>query len=199
MTTPAAAPASSPAAVRAPAPEADAEAEARQLARARDGDRDAFEALYRRHAPRVHALCLRMTGGSEATAQDCLQETFVKAWLRLPEFEARSRFSTWLHRIAVNEVLDQRRRAGIRAAEEIDEEAFAAPAEAGADAGDLALERAVAALPPRARDVLVLVGIHGHSHEEAGALLGIAAGTCKAQLHRARRLLAERLGLGETP
>ncbi|MEE4383858.1 MAG: sigma-70 family RNA polymerase sigma factor, partial [Pseudomonadales bacterium] len=193
MTTPAAAPTSSPAATRAPA--ADADAEAHQLARARDGDREAFEALYRRHAPRIHALCLRMTGRSEAMAQDCLQETFVKAWLRLPEFEARSRFSTWLHRIAVNEVLDQRRRAGNRPTEEIDEEAFAAPAEAGADVGDLALERAVAALPPRARDVLVLVGIHGHSHEEAGALLGIAAGTCKAQLHRARRLLAERLGL----
>jgi RNA polymerase sigma-70 factor (ECF subfamily) len=167
--------------------------EADLVARARDGDARAFERLYRRHAGRTYALCLRMTG-REAAAQDCLQEAFVKAWRRLDRFESRSRFGTWLHRIAVNEVLDHQRRETRHAAEDVDDIALAAPAERGASLEDRALEQAIAGLPDGARNVLVLVALHGYTHEEAGDVLGIAAGTCKAQLHRARRLLAQRLG-----
>lgn len=171
----------------------DPDAEAALVARAKDGDARAFEQLYRTHAGRTYALCLRMTG-REANAQDCLQETFVKAWSQLPRFEGRSRFGTWLHRIAVNQVLDAQRRDQRHEGESLDDLELAAPVELGARTDELGLEKAIAGLPEGARNVLVLSGLHGYTHEETGAMLGIAVGTCKAQLHRARRLLAERLG-----
>jgi len=163
------------------------------------GDTEAFEALYRRYAARIHALCLRMTG-SRGAAEDCVQETFVRAWQNLDRFEGRSGFGTWLHRIAVNTVLvwqrsESRRPSGHLAA--VDGEStdpWGADPHA-VDAGlDLELERAIASLPEGARNVLVLHAVGGFSHEETAALLGVAIGTSKAQLHRARRLLEERLG-----
>jgi RNA polymerase sigma-70 factor (ECF subfamily) len=162
------------------------------------GDRGAFERLYRRHAPEVHGLCLRMTGRRDV-AEDCTQEAFIAAWRALPRFESRSRFSTWLHRIAVNAVLARRR--GLAAAQEsaaLPLEEVAPTASTPDDAvGPLDLERAIERLPEGARHVLVLVGLYGHSHDEAGEMLGIAAGTCKAQLHRARQLLSRQLGLDD--
>src|SRR5579863_6051994 len=157
------------------------------------GDLAAFEQLYRQFSPRVYALCLRLTGQREA-AEDCTQESFVAAWRALTGFERRSRFSTWLHRIAVHTVLARRR--GLRVAHEVAEPATGLPevADAGSEA-PLDLERAIAALPDGARHVLVLVGLYGFSHAEAAQTLGIAEGTCKAQLHRARGLLAAALGL----
>ncbi|MFO1402919.1 MAG: sigma-70 family RNA polymerase sigma factor [Steroidobacteraceae bacterium] len=176
-----------------------ADIDAPSLAAAQRGDRRAFERLYRRHAPEVHGLCLRMTGRRDV-AEDCTQEAFIAAWRALPRFEARSRFSTWMHRIAVNAVLARRR--GLAAAYEATavalEEIESTAAAAGDAVGPLDLERAIERLPEGARHVLVLVGIYGHSHEEAGAMLGIAAGTSKAQLHRARQLLARQLGLEAT-
>ncbi len=170
--------------------------ESRALAQASRGDRHAFEKLYRMHAGWVYGLCLRLSGQHEQ-AEDCTQESFVAAWRALPGFEQRSQFSTWLHRIAVNTVLARRRRpevAGVLCAEEhfaeVQDVAGAADA-----AGPIDLERAIARLPAGAREVLVLVGIYGYSHDEAGAMLGIASGTCKAQLHRARALLSGQLGL----
>lgn len=166
------------------------------LAAARRGDRRAFERLYRRHAPDVHGLCLRMTGRRDV-AEDCTQEAFIAAWRALPRFEARSRFSTWMHRIAVNAVLARRRglaAAGEQASVPI-EDIEPLLAESADAAGPLDLERAIERLPEGARHVLVLVGLYGHSHEEAGEMLGIASGTSKAQLHRARQLLARQLGL----
>jgi RNA polymerase sigma-70 factor, ECF subfamily len=157
------------------------------------GDTGAFEQLYRQFSPRIYGLCLRMTGQREA-AEDCTQESFVAAWKALPRFEQRSRFSTWLHRIAVHTVLSRRR--GLRNLYEVAEPATGLPDVAdpsGAPALDL--EQAISDLPEGARHVLVLVGIYGYSHAEAAATLGIAEGTCKAQLHRARRLLAATLGL----
>ncbi len=158
------------------------------------GDLTAFEHLYRQFAPGVYGLCLRLTGQREA-AEDCTQESFVAAWRSLARFEQRSRFSTWLHRIAVNTVLT--RRKGLRVAYEVAEPASGLPevADPGGDTPPLDLERAIAGLPEGARHVLVLVGLYGHSHAEAAATLGIAEGTCKAQLHRARGLLAAALGL----
>lgn len=164
------------------------------------GDVRAFENLYRRHAGRLNAVLWRLAGGVEARAEDWLQEAFVQAWQQLPGFRFESRFGTWLHRLAVNTALMQLRALAARPEGRID---------AGADDAVLAgeveehpdlchdLERAVAALPPRARAVLVLHDIEGWQHQEIGVALGIAVGTSKAQLHRARGLL--RTFLGDTP
>jgi len=166
---------------------------------ARRGAPAAFEALYRNHVGHVYGLCLRMTA-NPATAEDCTQEAFIQAWRSLPAFEGRAAFGTWLHRIAVNAVLAQgrRRREQVGADVPADEAAAALPdPSASNDGAMLDLEAAIARLPAGARQVLVLVGVYGHSHEEAAALLGIAVGTCKSQLHRARQLLGARLQTGE--
>jgi RNA polymerase sigma-70 factor (ECF subfamily) len=160
------------------------------------GDVVAFERLYRRYSPRVYGLCLRMTGQREA-AEDCTQECFVEAWRSLSRFERRSELSTWLHAIAVRTVLSRRR--GLRSRFEVAEPEGGLPdrADPAAGAPPLDLERAVALLPEAARHVLVLVGVYGYTHAEAAAALGVAEGTCKAQLHRARQLLAARMGVEE--
>jgi RNA polymerase sigma-70 factor (ECF subfamily) len=174
--------------------------ERRLVEAAAAGSQAAFEALYRRHVGRVHGLCLRMTAQRE-TAEDCTQEAFVQAWRSLPGFEVRSSFGTWLHRIAVNTVLAHRRRRAEALGTDASAEESLAETLADATAADPTagrdLEAAVASLPPGARHVLVLAGIYGYSHEEVSAMLGIAVGTCKAQLHRARKLLGTRLQLGE--
>jgi RNA polymerase sigma-70 factor (ECF subfamily) len=164
------------------------------IAAAAAGDVSAFERLYRLFSPRIYALCLRLTGQREA-AEDCTQDAFVAAWRALARFERRSRFSTWLHQIAVNAVLS--RRKGLRVKYEVAEPRLGLPdrADLGSGAPPLDLERAIASLPEGARHVLVLVGIYGYSHAEAAQALGIAEGTCKAQLHRARGLLSATLGL----
>ncbi|MBV6416979.1 MAG: ECF RNA polymerase sigma factor SigE [Steroidobacteraceae bacterium] len=166
------------------------------VARACGGDVRAFERLYREHAGRVHGLCLRMTH-DPALAEDYTQETFVRAWRSLDRFEARSRVSTWLHRIAVNVILERRRRREppVEYVEDIaevdrDHDTLDTPVE------EAELEAAVASLPQGARDVLTLCGIYGYAHGEAAAMLGIAEGTCKAQLHRARSLVRARLESG---
>lgn len=166
--------------------------------RARRGEVRAFERLYREHAGRVHGLCLRMTR-DPGIAEDCVQEAFIRAWRALGRFESRARFGTWLHRIAVNVVLEKRRRplVSLDAVDE-DGESFAGEEnwvlETPVEVEEI--EVAIAALPEGARDVLVLCALHGHTHAEAAAMLGVAEGTCKAQLHRARVLLGARLGQG---
>ena len=169
------------------------------VAAARKGDMKAFERLYRLHSGKVMGLCLRMTRRRDA-AEDCVQQTFIRAWRSLAAFEGRSAFGTWLHRIAVNEVLTHERNHGTRA--ESDDEAVAdahaAPPEfqRDYDAGEVMdVERALATLPPGSRHVVVLQTVYGYSHEEVADMLGIAVGTCKAQLHRGRKLLRERMGL----
>ena len=164
------------------------------LARAQRGDTAAFEWLYRRHVARIYALCLRMTA-DPALAEECTQRAFIRAWGRLAEFRGESLLSTWLHRIAVNEVLGRRRDDGRDRAVlvSVEDTAFEEPAQGGNTGDAMDLEAAIARLPERARHVFVLIAVHGYTHEEAGGLLGVAEGTCKAQYHRARRLLAERL------
>jgi RNA polymerase sigma-70 factor, ECF subfamily len=157
---------------------------------------DDFEQLYRAHLGQVYGLCLRLTG-QPALAEDCTQDCFIAAWRALPTFEGRSQLSTWLHRIAVNAVLAHRRRRpsdALREASTLDESAAEVPDSSDA-AGTLDVEAALDRLPQGARDVVVLVGVYGHSHEEAAGMLGIATGTSKAQLHRGRRLLAQQLGI----
>jgi RNA polymerase sigma-70 factor (ECF subfamily) len=169
--------------------------EAALIQRARRGDSHAFERLYREYSGRVYGLCLRMTRDPSA-AEDCTQEAFINAWRALDRFETRSAFGTWMHRIAVNVVLGKRRRVSFgneMSIEPVDLEAsewsFDTPVE------ESEIEEAIARLPEGARDVLVLSGIYGYSHIETAAMLGLAEGTCKAQLHRARKLLAERLNV----
>jgi RNA polymerase sigma-70 factor, ECF subfamily len=157
---------------------------------------DDFEGLYRAHLSQVYGLCLRLTG-QPALAEDCTQDCFIAAWRALPNFEGRSQLSTWLHRIAVNTVLAHRRRRpsdAMREADQLDEVAAQVP-DATEASGTVDIEAALDRLPPGARDVVVLVGVYGHSHEEAAQMLGIATGTSKAQLHRGRRLLAQQLGI----
>ena len=172
------------------------------VAAARKGDMKAFERLYRLHSSKVMGLCLRMTRRRDV-AEDCVQQTFIRAWRSLAAFEGRSAFGTWLHRIAVNEVLTFQRNHGTRAESdgEAVEDAQDAPVESPReyDSGEVMdVERALATLPPGSRHVVVLQTVYGYSHEEVAEMLGIAVGTCKAQLHRGRRLLRERMGLPET-
>jgi RNA polymerase sigma-70 factor, ECF subfamily len=166
---------------------------------AKRGSRAAFETLYRNHVGKVYGLCLRMTA-NRATAEDCTQEAFIQAWRRLPAFESRSAFGTWLHRIAVNAVLAQGRRRSERlgTSGSAEDEAAALADPAVGDPGTvLDLEAGLRRLPAGARQALVLVGLYGYSHEEAAELLGVAVGTCKSQVHRARQLLGERLAVTE--
>ncbi|MBX3690664.1 MAG: sigma-70 family RNA polymerase sigma factor [Dokdonella sp.] len=165
--------------------------------RAASGDTRAFEALYRRHVGRVHGAVWRLSGMNATRAEELTQEAFVRAWQKLGSFRFESAFTTWLHRLAVNVALmDLRSRSP---EDSIEDDALDALGEAPRPfcAGERAdLERAVATLPPRARAVLVLHDIEGWKHEEIGHELGMAVGSSKAQLHRARALLRRALGEG---
>ena len=176
------------------APELDPEL----LARARARDLDAFEALYRLSIGRVLALCTRMCGDPER-AQDLSQEVFLRVWERIHQFEGRSGFFTWLHRVTVNRVTDALRAEIRRDGREIqfEDEPVPVPTPRGGSKRriePLDLERAVSKLPTGERVVFVLHDVEGYKHEEIAQMTGIAAGTSKAQLHRARRLLRLRLG-----
>ncbi|HEU4463905.1 MAG TPA: sigma-70 family RNA polymerase sigma factor [Gemmatimonadota bacterium] len=161
--------------------------------RAQAGDRAAFKRLYEDHVGRVYALCLRLTGDSE-DAMERTQDVFVRAWGKLGSFRGEAAFATWLHRLAVNVVLTDRRATG-RRDRRTDAAAVMGPRSEPAPRAGLAvdLERAIAALPPGARAVFVLYDVEGYRHEEIAEMTGIAAGTSKAQLHRARKLLREAL------
>ncbi len=163
--------------------------------RAQQGDSAAFRTLYETHVGRVYAVCLRLAGNS-TEAEEHTQDVFVRVWERLGSFRGESAFSTWLHRLAVNEVLQARRAAGRRSARVhfTDEPESLERPRGPAPVPNPDLERAVAALPEGARTVFVLHDIEGYQHGEIARLTGIAEGTSKAQLHRARRLLREALG-----
>lgn len=179
-------------------PEVAAETDTALARSAAGGDAVAFEAIYRRHAGRVHGVIVRLIGVQGARAEDLTQEAFVRAWQALPKFRFESAVSTWLHRLAVTTALMElrSRRSGPRFDE--DENAVdglgVADSAGNGTALSMDLERAVATLPPRARAVLVLHDIEGWKHEEIANELNMAVGSSKAQLHRARKLLRTRLG-----
>jgi RNA polymerase sigma-70 factor (ECF subfamily) len=163
--------------------------------RAQSGDEAAFEALYREHAGRVFALCLRLSG-DRARATELTQDVFVRCWEQLGSFRGESAFGSWLYRLAVNLVWatnrgDRRREARVLPVE--DPGIHEARREMPPPGLRLDLERAIATLPDGAREVFVLFDIEGFRHEEIARMTGIAVGTSKAQLFRARRLLRERL------
>jgi len=161
------------------------------------GDCAAFEELYRRHRDRIYGLLWRLAGGDAALAEDWLQEAFVRAWQKLDSFRGESRFGTWLHRLSANVALSDRRMRLRRLAHEtgLDEavERLATGERDVRAAEQLDLEAAIARLPQRARAVLVLYDIEGYSHGEIAELTGMAEGSSKAQLHRARKLVRESL------
>jgi RNA polymerase sigma-70 factor (ECF subfamily) len=177
------------------------EGDAAMIARAKAGDGAAFEKLYRAHAPRVFALCLRLSADRQRAAE-LTQDVFVRAWEGLGGFRGESALASWLHRLAVNAHLmmlrSERRRVRRVALEddlfepadgphlELHDSVPPPDIESAID-----LERAIARLPVGARTVFVLHEVEGYTHEEIASATGLAAGTLRAHLHRARRLLME--------
>lgn len=175
----------------------DPRAEERALvARAQAGDLEAFEVLYRANLGRVYALCCRMAGDA-SLAEELAQDVFVRAWQRLGSFRGESAFSSWLHPLTVNVALSERRsrrRRTSRVMSTDDPAALERPErpKTGPEAA-VDIDRALETLPPGARSVFVLHDVEGYKHEEIAKMTGVATGTSKAQLHRARRLLREAL------
>ncbi len=170
-------------------------AEWRLVQDARSGDLAAFERLYRDHERRVFALCMRLAS-DPALAEELTQEVFIRAWRKLDSFRGQSAFSSWLYPLTVNVALTERRSRRRRLARIVptdDGEVPEAPTPAPTPETGFDLERAMATLPPGARRVFVLHDVEGRTHEEIADLLGLAPGTSKAQLHRARKLLREAL------
>ena len=169
--------------------------ETRWVEKARAGDHLAFEQLYRSHCDRIYALCWRMCGGDRALAEDMVQEAFVRAWNKLDLFRGDSKFGTWLHRLTVNVVLSDRRirvKRLQRERELVDDVERTLVGDRDVFAGlRTDLEAAIAGLPERARTVLVLYDIEGYQHNEIAEMTGMAVGSSKAQLHRARKLVRE--------
>jgi len=162
------------------------------------GDRRAFERLYRTHVKRVFSLCTRMCG-SKVRGEELTQDVFVRAWEKLPQFRGDAQFSTWIHRVAVNIVLTDRKteaRNRKRMVED-DSESGETPLQKASVTpgyGDrMDITAALEELPPGARQIFVLHDIEGYKHEEIAEMCGITAGGSKAQLHRARLLLREAL------
>lgn len=153
----------------------------------------AFRVLYQRHSGALYGLLLRLTGGNAAQSQDLMQETWLRAVEGLDRFGWQSRFAVWLNGIGVNcwrEWLRSSRRDDLLLADNLD--LPVTPVDPGPIDG-LALASAVAGLPEGYRTVLVLHDIEGYAHEEIATLLGIAPGTSKSQLARARLALRRAL------
>lgn len=160
------------------------------------GDRQAFERLYRTHVNRVFAVCARMVN-DRTYAEELTQDVFVRAWDKLSLFRGEAAFGTWLHRLAVNVVLNARKTEGRRRvrfeAEGEEIETVPQSAAVSAPGASIDLDAAIRLLPPGARRVFILHDVEGYKHEEIADMLGITAGGSKAQLHRARHLLRETL------
>ncbi len=172
----------------------DRRSEERRLVRlAQAGDLSAFERLYRENERKVYALCMRMASDA-ALAEELTQDVFVRAWRKLGSFRGESAFSSWLYPLTVNVALSERRSRRRRTARVFatdDLTPFDRPERPPRPEAGFDLEMAMATLPPGARAVFVLHDVEGYKHEEIAKMLGMATGTSKAQLHRARRLLRE--------
>lgn len=170
------------------------------IASAARGEVRAFEALYRRHAARVHGVIARLVGGDRARAEDLTQEAFVRAWQALAQWEPGAQFRTWLFRIAANAALDVLRRRKTVEFVPLDDTFEAADTAAGPErlaqgAQEVRrLEEALARLTPEHREVLLLREIEDMSYEEIGRVLALTEGTVKSRLARARAALIEETG-----
>src|SRR5262249_8850444 len=161
-----------------------------------------FEDLYRKHYRRVYSICLRMTG-NVAEAEDLTQEVFIQLHRKLDSFRGESAFTTWLHRLTVNQVLMHFRKRSVRSELTTDDgdipdsiDPDTVNPEAMPIVDRIGLENAIAQLPAGYRSVFVLHDVEGYEHEEIARILGCSAGTSKSQLHKARmklrRLLQQR-------
>ncbi len=166
-----------------------ADAETADIALAASGDARAFERLYQAHVGRVHSLGRRMVGPDDA--DEVTQDVFVRAWEKLDSFRGESAFGTWLHRLAINVMLARRAKRGRWQSRHVSDEALAVPPTAPRRSPEtrIDLEAAIATLPDGARQVFVLHDVEGFKHREIAEMLGVTAGTSKAQLHRARMAL----------
>jgi RNA polymerase sigma-70 factor (ECF subfamily) len=171
-----------------------------ELARAAAaGDTSAFESLYNQHHRRVYSLCVRMLGHT-SQAEDLTQEVFLQVHRKLGSFRGDSAFTTWLHRLTVNQVLMHFRKRGVKLEHTSEEGDFTDVIETPIQSTRrismverLALERAIAELPPGYRTVFVLHDVEGYEHEEISNLLKVSIGTSKSQLHKARMRLRQLL------
>jgi RNA polymerase sigma-70 factor, ECF subfamily len=159
------------------------------VARAAGGDVRAFEQLYRTHLPRIHGLVRRMAGGRDT--DELTQDVFVRVWQKLASFRGDSAFGTWLHRLAVNVIIERFRQETTRRQRMHDGEDIFETLSAPLRPEGLSMdfEAALESLPEGARQIFVLHDVEGYKHHEIGTLLEISSGTSKAQLHRARMML----------
>lgn len=163
------------------------------VALAASGDASAFERVYRTHVARIHSLTRRMLGSHEA--DEVTQDIFVRTWQKLGQFRGDAAFSTWLHRLAVNVVIERRRSFAIQRERTSDDPAALESVTVAPARADLTVdfEHALEQLPPGAREIFVLHDVEGYKHREIAALLDITSGTSKRQLHRARMLMRKHL------
>jgi RNA polymerase sigma-70 factor, ECF subfamily len=174
-----------------------------QLARRiADGDMQAFEEFYQRYHRRVYGLCLRMSRNT-TEAEDLTQEVFMHVYRKIGSFRGESTMMTWLHRVTVNLVLMHFRKSGTRRERTTEDGETPEPQVEGALVPNqmmtidrLALERAIARLPPGYRAVFILHDVEGYEHTEIARMLGGCVGTSKSQLHKARKKLRELLKHG---
>jgi len=164
------------------------------VARAAAGDVSAFERIYHEHLPRVHSLVRRMAGGRDT--DELTQDVFVRAWQKLGSFRGDAAFSTWLHRLAVNVIIERFRTEATRRQRMRDGDDIFDTIAGPVRSRDLSMdfETALSKLPDGAREIFVLHDVEGYKHQEIAGLLDISAGTSKAQLHRARMMLRRHLG-----
>jgi RNA polymerase sigma-70 factor, ECF subfamily len=160
---------------------------------AASGDASAFERLYRTHVPRVYGLVRRMLNDDDA--DEVAQDIFVRAWQKLVTFRGEAAFGTWLHRLAVNVILARRETLGTRRKRYLDSDAVLETIATRRPGPEMAMdfEAAMQRLPDGAREVFVLHDVEGYRHEEIAQMLGLATGTSKSQLHRARMALRQHL------
>jgi RNA polymerase sigma-70 factor (ECF subfamily) len=163
------------------------------VALAAGGDVRAFERLYRTHLPKVHSLVRRMTAGRDA--DELTQDVFVRVWQKLGTFRGDSAFGTWLHRLAVNVVIERRRSFALQRERMTDDPAALDLVSVAPARADLTVdfEQAIGQLPAGAREIFVLHDVEGYKHREIAAMLDITTGTSKRQLHRARMLMRKHL------
>ena len=176
---------------RDPSPKSDSDAVDATLAAS--GDAHAFERLYRGHLGRIHSLARRML--SEDEADEAVQDVFVRAWEKLGTFRGEAAFGTWLHRLAINVMLGQRERRGIQRQRYLEDDGVlqTVAGRRAAPETSMDMETAIAQLPDGARQIFVLHDVEGYRHEEIAEMLGLATGTSKSQLHRARMALRQHL------
>jgi RNA polymerase sigma-70 factor (ECF subfamily) len=164
------------------------------VALAARGDSSAFERLYRAHVSKIHNLTRRMIGSHEA--DEVTQDIFVRTWQKLGQFRGDSAFTTWLHRLAVNVVIERRRTYAIHRERMSDDPAALEGIPVAPARADLTVdfEAAIEQLPPGAREIFLLHDVEGYKHREIASMLDITTGTSKRQLHRARMLMRKHLG-----